>query len=257
MKYIKNLSTQEWSPTGYYGFVKKSKNRKTGEIPVTISSPETCPSSCPLKQKGCYANAGPLKLYWNKIESGRCGQRIYDMLLSIMSLPDETIWRHNQAGDLYGENEYIDKTFAQLLVQSNKRKKGFTYTHKWKEQKNLEIIEWMNKNGFTVNVSCDTYQDICQLQHYIGRIPLVILLSSEFPQDGSIKKMWIDGIRIMLCPAYYKDITCKECQLCVQYDRKFVIGFPAHGNQKRKVDEYLNHQNGDIVCNEKYVKKDE
>ena len=36
-------------------FTRISRNRKTGFIPVTTSEENTCPSSCPLKEKNiCY-----------------------------------------------------------------------------------------------------------------------------------------------------------------------------------------------------------
>ena len=44
-------------------FTLKSKNNKTGNIPVTISASKTCPDACPLKGAGCYADIGPLMIH--------------------------------------------------------------------------------------------------------------------------------------------------------------------------------------------------
>lgn len=57
-------------------FNARSKNSKTGAIPVTTSSENTCPKTCPLKDKGCFAKLGPLSWHWKKISSGaRGGQK--------------------------------------------------------------------------------------------------------------------------------------------------------------------------------------
>ncbi len=50
----------------HIAFTRVSSNAKTGPIPVTTTSEETCPVSCPLKRNGCYADAGPLALFWRK-----------------------------------------------------------------------------------------------------------------------------------------------------------------------------------------------
>jgi hypothetical protein len=50
-----------------YHFTRKSQNRKTGPIPTTVTSADTCPDACPLKAKGCYAKGGPLAMHWRAL----------------------------------------------------------------------------------------------------------------------------------------------------------------------------------------------
>ena len=46
-----------------------------------------------------------------------------------------------------------------------------------------------------------------------------------------------EGTRINICPkTQRKDVTCKSCGLCQWADRDYVIGFPAHGTRKKKVN---------------------
>jgi len=54
-----------------FHIVEKSSNRKTGPIPVTTSPVETCPTSCPLKNNGCYAEGGPLPCTDHYSDPGR------------------------------------------------------------------------------------------------------------------------------------------------------------------------------------------
>ena len=51
-----------------FGLTLVSRNRKTGPIPVATSSSDTCPSTCALLTKGCYAKTGPIKLVWDRVD---------------------------------------------------------------------------------------------------------------------------------------------------------------------------------------------
>ena len=51
----------------------KSKNAKVGKMAVTTSTATTCPSACPFRDNGCYAESGPLKLHWLKVTEGKRG----------------------------------------------------------------------------------------------------------------------------------------------------------------------------------------
>ena len=37
----------------------KSANAKTGPIPVSVTSDDSCPKSCPFNDGACYAKSGP------------------------------------------------------------------------------------------------------------------------------------------------------------------------------------------------------
>lgn len=81
----------------HYALTLRSSNVKTGPIPVSTTSRNSCPGACPLRGNGCYADGGPLGMYWRKVSDGRAGSTLGD--------------------------------FTCAIVQANRGKRGFTYTH--------------------------------------------------------------------------------------------------------------------------------
>ena len=88
-----------------YQFARVSGNRKTGPIPVTNTSRDTCPDSCALKGAGCYAETGPIHWHWRKLNNTGAGYSLDQLCGLIRSLPGAQLWRHNAAGDLPGNGE--------------------------------------------------------------------------------------------------------------------------------------------------------
>ena len=83
-----------------YHLTPRSSNKKTGPIPVSTTSRDSCPDTCPLKNGGgCYAGSGPLSLHWDKVGTDR-GVSLESFCDTIRALPKGQVWRHNQAGDL-------------------------------------------------------------------------------------------------------------------------------------------------------------
>jgi hypothetical protein len=58
--------------TNYY-LTEKSRNAKTGPIPVSTTSADTCPNDCPFRGNGCYADGYPLKGRWDEVTRGERG----------------------------------------------------------------------------------------------------------------------------------------------------------------------------------------
>jgi hypothetical protein len=85
-----------------YALTRKSANVKTGPIPVSTTSRNSCPTACPLRGAGCYADGGPLGMYWRKLShaDATIGTDIAGFAAAIAALPDGQLWRHNQAGDM-------------------------------------------------------------------------------------------------------------------------------------------------------------
>jgi len=219
----------------------KSSNGKTGKIPVSTSSKDTCPDSCPMKKEGtCYAGMGPLNLHWKKVTDSLRGSNYKAFCKSIAALSLGQFWRHNQAGDLAGKNLNIDSRKLRALVSANKGKKGFTYTHKLmlgqtvQAKHNRKLIKEANKNGFTVNLSADSLVDADRKAALcIGPVCVVL------PIDAPSKLKTPKGRKVVVCPAQQRDdISCAGCQLC-QKQRSVIVGFRAHGTAKKKLNERL------------------
>jgi hypothetical protein len=214
-----------------YHLVRSSSNRKTGPIPVSITSSDTCPDACGLKASGCYANSGPLKIHWRRVDNGRYGVTIDEFCQEIKKLPRNILWRHNTAGDLPGTNNKIDTVSLKKLVEANKGKQGFTYTHKPLNKKNLEAIKHANANGFTVNVSTDTLSDADKSMAL--SLPTVTIVPHDAPRGLKTP----DGRVVAICPAQLNElVSCSNCGLCQKSVRNYVIGFRAHGVSYKRAE---------------------
>lgn len=212
-----------------------SSNKKTGPIPVSTSSAETCPGVCPFKAKGCYAKSGPLAIHWKKITEKSRGSSNEKFLNQIKSLPKNQLWRHNQAGDLYGKGDKIDVNLLAELVEANKGKRGFAYTHKPAKGENLRAIQNANKNGFTINLSANNIKHADEL---VGKgAPVVCVVDSEEKRKSFLTPK---GNKVVICPATYRNnVNCSTCQLCQKSNRSAIVAFPAHGTGKKSVNEII------------------
>ena len=241
--------------TGFVAFTKKSRNSKTGPIPVTTSGQETCPTACPLKDAGCYADGGPMAIFWRKVTAKKAGIAYDAFLQTVEDMPDETLWRHNQAGDLQPDANNPDNiNLAALcdLTTANTGKRGFTYTHFEiiENDANRHAVQAANEGGFTVNLSGNDFAHADRLAK-TGSGPVVSIAPIEYGRK-TIKQDWAEtlpeykarladlptttpaGQTITPCPATYLDTNCKDCGLCQKQNRKGLVVFPAHGFRKAK-----------------------
>lgn len=209
-------------------FVSQSSNSKTGPMPVTYSARSTCPASCPHYRSTCYAEGYHTALAWNRADDGLSWGELCN---KVSDLPEGTLWRHNVAGDLPGNNETIDPVQLGELVKANIGKRGFTYTHK----KSADALTWIkhaNDWGFTVNLSADDAGEADRLAD-LNCGPVVCIV----PIDTPAKSLTPNGRTIVVCPAQCRDdVTCKTCGLCSRSNRETIVGFRAHGMRAKSAD---------------------
>ena len=216
----------------------KSKNVKTGPIPVTTTSAKTCPDTCPFKKNGCYADGGPLALHWQKVTDGQRGDSWSTFIDKVKGFKVGQLWRHNQAGDLAGDGKRLDAAANEELAHANKGRRGFTYTHYnvLTDKHNARVVQRLNELGFTVNLSGNslTHADaLCDLDV----APVTVVL----PETQTTNTTTPKGRKVVVCHATIKDnVSCATCQLCAR-QRDSIIGFPAHGVSKRKANEIAMH----------------
>ena len=210
----------------------KSRNAKTGPIPVSTTTSTTCPDACPFKRAGCYADGGPLRIQWDKVTRGATGYNWSDFLSQVRALPPNQLWRHNQAGDLPGLGDTIDGKALYELVAANTGKQGFTYTHKPMDSiANREAVAHANASGFTVNLSANNLDHADELAD-LGIAPVVVVLPMEQKENLTTPK----SRKVVICPATIRDdVSCMTCGLCARL-RDAIVGFPAHGNGARKAN---------------------
>lgn len=212
-----------------FQFIQASSNVKTGPIPQTYTSRESCPPSCPHYRGSCYAEGFYTRMIWDRLTTST-GKELADLTRAIERLPKGQLWRHNVAGDLPGEGEAVDAYALGQIVRANRGKKGFTYTHK----KSPEALQWVkhaNTWGFTVNVSTD---NAGEADRYAAQgLPVVVVVPVDTPKHTTTP----EGRAILVCPAQTTEgMTCAHCQLCQKADRRQIIGFRAHGMRSKQAD---------------------
>lgn len=209
----------------------KSSNIKTGPMPVSTTESRSCPDACPLKGKGCYAENPPVLFVWRKVDRGEAGTDWAGFCAQIAALPEGQIWRHNQGGDLPGASNRIDRAKLRALAEANRGRRGFTYTHKPMTAANLAAVREANTAGFTVNLSADTLAEADALAE--TGLPVVVI--QDAPEGERSDTVTPAGRKVATCPAIYRDdVTCASCGLCQRQDRKVIIGFPAHGQGRKR-----------------------
>ncbi len=200
----------------------KTKNPKVGNMAATTSTAKTCPTSCPFKDNGCYADSGPLKLHWDKVTEGERGDDWPTFLDKIKDLPAGSKWRHNQAGDLPGDTKDLDSTKCVDLAKANEGKRGFTYTHYdvLDNFQNAITVNIMNHLGFTVNVSANNLEHadkLCDLD--IAPVATVLPIEQTTNTVTPIKR----ARKVVVCPATRTKMTYRVqimYAMCEKCDRK-------------------------------------
>ena len=211
-----------------------SRNSKTGPIPVSTTSRNSCPDICPFKASGCYANGGPLAIHWKRLDESNAGLSWNNFCEKVAKqIYKGQLWRMNQAGDLppmQFSNDLIDVDKLYQLVMANKGKRGFTYTHYNPTiGSNAEVIAWANSQGFTINLSGNDLTHADELAD-LNCGPVTVVL----PMDQMSNTATPKGRKVVVCPAVTHDnVTCASCGLCAIAKRDAIIGFPAHGIGKK------------------------
>ena len=210
----------------------KSANVKTGPIPVSTSSRDSCAIDCPFKGNGCYAESGPLALHWNAVTANLRGTGFAEFCETVSNFEPDQLWRMNQAGDLPHIGGEIDQAAVMMLCEANQGKRGFTYTHHdISTGSNLETLEIANAAGFTVNLSANDLNHADQL--ITTGLPVCVVLPIDQEQNLTTP----EGHKVVVCPAAIRDyVSCMTCQLCQRADRTVIVGFPSHGTGAKKAD---------------------
>lgn len=212
-----------------------SGNSKTGPITTTRTDRESCPTTCPFYSAGCYATLGRERMQWDRLNRSETGVVWSEFLNTIRKIvPTGVLWRHNTAGDLPHNDGNIDYLKLKGLINANKGKKGFTYSHHILNDHNVIALQNANALGFTVNASCESVDDADRVMSE-HNIPAVAVVHSEETRRFFTTT---NGRKVITCPAalHPGKVTCATCGLCQQADREFVIAFPAHGVSKNKVN---------------------
>ena len=206
-----------------------TKNRKLGSMLATIAPASTCPSSCPLRGRGCYAENFPLVRHWRRAAKAPTSWGVF--LAQVKALPKGSLWRWGQAGDLPGKGERLDVRAFREIVDVNRGRRGFAYTRKHPSPAKVRDFKEANRRGFTVNLSTVNVDEADKRAKH--ELPLVTVL----PHDESRRTLKTPaGQTVRVCPQQFEpSVTCMSCQWCATPKRRFVVGFLAHGTRRQKV----------------------
>ena len=214
-------------------WTERSGNRKLGPIPSAMSSPSTCPPTCGMFGKGCYAEFGFLSSHWSKVPTK--GLPWADFCWRVADLPRGQLWRYATAGDLPGTAGGLNRQLLERLVQVNELAgaRGFTFTHKpvYKHTTQAAIRD-ANRRGFTINLSADSLQQADDLAS-LGIAPVAVVVGRYHPQRSTTPQ----GRPVVVCPAETHGLTCKRCGMCAVPTRKAIVAFRAHGQFAAQVEQ--------------------
>jgi hypothetical protein len=217
-------------------FARESHNRKTGAIPVAMTPASTCPPACPWKGAGCYAEQHFTAIHWRRLSAGD-GITWDAFCAEVAALPPGQLWRMGEAGDLPGRGDYLDGDLLDQLVEANRGRRGFGYTHKpvlgagSREVANRQSVAVAVRGGLCVNLSADSLDHADRLAD-LGVAPVTVVL----PSSQSRACRTPGGRKVVVCPAIGREgVTCETCELCAVSGRKSVVGFPAHGDSRAKM----------------------
>ena len=148
---------------------------------------------------------------WRKVDSGELRTLMVYFLKRILDLPEGSLWRHNQAGDLPGIGNKIDTVILNQIVLANKGRRGFTYTLKPLNKTNVKAIKSAISNGFTINCSTESLVKVDAIME-MG-FPAAVVL----PKDTSVAVLKTPaGRSVLVCPQQRgKQESCATCnQTC-------------------------------------------
>jgi hypothetical protein len=240
-----------------YSFTAVSQNSKTGNIAVTSTSSDSCPTSCPfiktvivdavkMQLNGCYADYSYTGIQWRKLD--KTGLDFKALLSNIRHMDKSAKLRLNVMGDLpHKDQTILVDLFNQLVDIIVKRQLNtILYSHHdLTIESNLIAFQSAFKQGLHVNASCESIEQAkTALDNGINAV-LVMPLNSPKVQK-------IDDVKVVQCPNEYNEkIQCINCMICAK-DRtqnRVIIGFTAHGTGKTKVSKAV------IDANRKYQTK--
>jgi hypothetical protein len=209
-----------------YRLTNPSEAHKVTGCAVITSERRTCPSTCPLRGAGCYAESGRASWRW---KPGPSWQSLDDLCDALKALPPGTPTRYAMAGDLPGTGTRIARRQLEQLDAACQHLRAWTYTHKPvlgdspTARHNREAIAACRH--LTVNLSADnpTHADALRA---LNLAPVACIL----PRDGAHPR------HVTPCPHDAGGPGCVSCRLCSTPSRRAVIGFRAHGRDARTAE---------------------
>lgn len=187
----------------------------------------TCPTTCPLLNAGCYAQAGNVAIQMR----GRVSDADGDVYLrELARIPHGATMRLHVSGDVLKDgdangSDTLDVDYLNALIEGAVSRPDVTfygYTHAWRL---IDRDTFAFPDNFVLNASCDTPDDVAEARAAGWDTTTV------WPQDVQGKR---HGTTVV-CPNQTVGLSCADCRLCMKSSRPLTVAFLAHGASKNKV----------------------
>jgi hypothetical protein len=203
--------------------VTKTSNAKTGPMAATYRTADTCPTSCPLRDAGCYARG---RIFGIPARLGaEDGGEYSEVRALARNLRLGAMVRANVSGDMLNEAGRPDFPYAAALSHVATERPDvavYGYTHAWRSL-DPEIAP-----GVALNASCESPEEIIAAAA-AGWPTVTTATDASDPIIGQT----IAGRRVIVCPAQTRDgVTCATCGLCARPARRSTVAFLVHGSGK-------------------------
>jgi hypothetical protein len=213
--------------------VLHSENSKVGDVAATYAPiSQTCPSTCKLRDNGCYAQSGNVGFQVRRIErelDGANGDTV--AVLEGDEIADMS--RHaptNHALRIHVSGDATSDFRALQLARGAKAWAGpvWSYTHAWSS---VARRSW---GRVSVLASCESVSQVILAR---SRGYAAALVVASHPADGRAYRDE-SGVKHIPCPSQTRDIKCTDCKLCwndaLLIAQGACIDFAVHGSTKKR-----------------------
>lgn len=228
-------------------YVSDSGNTKimgSKKVDATYASiKHTCPSSCPLKDEGCYAQTsfvGMINLRMQRrakgksaIDVARSEAKAIDNSYNGGPVPQGRALRLHVAGD---SRTLLGTRIINKAIKRWKNRGGgsvWSYTHAWKH---IPREEWSNAS---VLASIQNTSEV-EAARAQGYAPAIVV---DYHKSDKAYQLAGSDTKFIPCPNQTRGVGCSDCKLCFNADRLFAtnmgIAFAAHGVKKEQVKRHL------------------
>lgn len=207
-----------------------SHNQKTGVCAATYAPIQTCPKSCPLRNKGCYAQEGNCGIHFRRISRHAENQQVEVIARheadQIRALPGHLPLRLHVTGDC------PDNTCARIIAGACEEyitrynMPVWVYTHAWRD---VARESW---GDISVLASCESVGEVLKAKRRGYRSALVTPLDL---MAGHTIELIQAGIRPVICGHFAKQKQCVQCRICLREVNTCVL-LPTHGSRSKMVD---------------------
>jgi hypothetical protein len=228
-------------------YVEESGNTKimgSEKVDATYASiKKTCPDSCELKDKGCYAQTsfvGMINARMNRrarqgspLDLARAEAKAIDESYNGGAVAAGRALRLHVAGD----SRTVKGTRALNKAVGRWKARGggdvWSYTHAWKH---VPRTAWSH---VSILASVDSTKEVMDAR-VRGYAPAIVV-----SEHKSEKAYQLDGsdVKWIPCPNQTRGIGCTDCRLCFNANRlfegNFGIAFAAHGVRKETIKRHL------------------